>query len=56
MSRPRLITALIVLSLTGLYACSLYGTYFTLDGKIDSCLDDGGRWVYEQEICDGARE
>jgi hypothetical protein len=56
LSRPRLITALIVLSLTGLYASSLYGTYFTLDGKIDSCLDDGGRWVYEQEVCEGARE
>lgn len=28
---------------------------FTESGRIVVCLDDGGRWSYEQRKCEGAR-
>lgn len=32
------------------------GRWLQVTLQIDSCLDDGGRWDYEKNHCEGARE
>lgn len=52
MTRPFAYVALTFLVLT-----ALVWTWanFTVSGRISVCLDDGGRWIYEQGKCEGAR-
>jgi hypothetical protein len=47
--------AMLVLVLSSLWAASWIWSTFTLDGRIDACLDDGGAWRYEQARCEAVR-
>jgi hypothetical protein len=52
MTRPFAYVALTFLILTILVWA---WANFTVSGRISVCLDDGGRWIYEQAKCEGAR-
>jgi hypothetical protein len=45
----------LALVLVALWAALFYWSNYTLDGQVDGCLDDGGRWNYEQGKCEGNR-
>ncbi len=44
-----------ILLLAALWGGLYYWAHYTIDGKIDGCLDAGGRWDYEQGKCEGQR-
>jgi hypothetical protein len=46
---------MILFLLSALWIAVWIWSNFTLDGRIDACLDDGGAWRYEQSKCEGAR-
>jgi hypothetical protein len=39
----------------GLWGALIFWSEYTESGRIDGCLDDGGRWNYEQGRCEGNR-
>ncbi len=41
----------ILLMLFAFWATDWVWANFTLSGQIDSCLNDGGAWSYEQSKC-----
>lgn len=47
--------AMILFLLSALWVTVWIWSNFTLDGRIDACLDDGGAWRYEQSRCESAR-
>jgi hypothetical protein len=47
--------AMVVLVLSSLWVAGWIWSNFTLDGRIDACLDDGGAWRYEQARCEAVR-
>jgi hypothetical protein len=51
-SRPLVRLFLVLLAL---WAALHSWAHLTVHGEIDACLDDGGRWGYEQGKCEGHR-
>jgi len=47
---------LITLVLLSLWAGHYYWSNYTLAGKVDACMDNGGVWNYGRDECEGARE
>jgi hypothetical protein len=46
---------LVGLTIVGLWAGLFLWSNVTESGRIDACLDGGGRWDYEQSKCEGSR-
>jgi len=45
----------ILLVLFTFWATDWIWANFTVSGRIDACLDDGGAWSFEQSKCEGSR-
>lgn len=52
MKRPFFVGFLVLLAAALIAA----GLWFQRELSIDSCLDRGGRWNYEADVCEGASE
>jgi hypothetical protein len=47
--------AMILFLLSSLWVAGWVWSNYTLDGRIDACLDEGGAWHFEQSRCVGTR-
>jgi len=48
---PRRATLIAIVLLTLLVVATFFARWIAGELAIDSCLDSGGRWDYEQRVC-----